>query len=145
MEPANDEEVGEVVEYEADPASAPPEPSAAVVEVESDPVSEPAAVVIPQHTGATPTGGQGGEAEHPMHAQLVETVQKIVDCYAGQEIPEAVEKLQSLIEARAYAQVRGEITNIWSELLKFHRKKGLRIHTQVNATFNSVNSIVKKM
>ena len=83
--------------------------------------------------------------EHPMHGQLSDTVQRIVECYAGQDVPPAVEKLRELVAARQYPQIRAEITNIWSELLKFHQKKGMRIQHQVTTTFNSVNGLVKKM
>ena len=86
-----------------------------------------------------------GAAEHPMHDQLAHTVQRIVDCYAEAELPPAVERLRALVESRSYAEVRAEITNIWSELLKYHQKKGIRIHHQVTTTFNAVNSLVKKM
>ena len=80
-----------------------------------------------------------------MHDQLAHTVQRIVDCYAEAELPPAVERLRALVESRSYAEVRAEITNIWSELLKYHQKKGIRIHHQVTTTFNAVNSLVKKM
>ncbi len=83
--------------------------------------------------------------EHPMHKTLAETVAKIIECYAGGEIPPAVERLHTMVEARQYDQVRADITNIWSELLKFHQKKGLRIQHTVTTTFNSVNSLIKKM
>ncbi len=123
--------------------------SATAEEMANDPASEPAVVVIPpslpQAVSMHDEDPLAGAVEHPMHAQLSETVQKIVDCYANQELPPAVEKLRDLVAARNYTQVRAEITNIWSELLKFHQKKGMRIAHQVTSTFNSVNSMVKKM
>ncbi|MBM4367975.1 MAG: hypothetical protein FJ102_17310, partial [Deltaproteobacteria bacterium] len=123
--------------------------SATAEEMANDPASEPAVVVmppsLPQAVSMHDEDPLAGAVEHPMHAQLAETVQKIVDCYANQELPPAVEKLRDLVAGRNYTQVRAEITNIWSELLKFHQKKGMRIAHQVTSTFNSVNSMVKKM
>jgi hypothetical protein len=84
-------------------------------------------------------------AAHPLHGDLVVAVAKIVDCYADAEVPPAVSHLQGLINAHAYEQVRAEITTIWTDLLKFHHKKGLRIQHQVTTTFNTINSLVKKM
>jgi hypothetical protein len=110
----------------------------APVVVESAPAA-PAAEPIPTDDPLA------GAAEHPMHAQLAQTVSRIVDCYADAELPPAVERLRSLVEARSYSVVRAEITNIWSDLLKYHQKKGIRIHHQVTTTFNAVNSLVKKM
>jgi hypothetical protein len=83
--------------------------------------------------------------EHPLHASLAETVQRMVDCYGQGEVPPAVLRLSEMTSERRYEQIRAEITNIWSELLKFHRKKGLRIQNQVTTTFNLVNGLVKKM
>ena len=83
--------------------------------------------------------------EHPLHKQLVEAVTKITESYADAEVPPAVTHLMSLIQNRSYEQVRAEITTIWSDLLKYHQKKGLRIQHQVTTTFNTINSLVKKM
>lgn len=84
-------------------------------------------------------------AEHPLHRQLIDAVTKIAECYTGGDLPPAVSHLMQLIESRSYDQVRAEITTIWSELLKFHQKKGMRIQHQVTTTFNTINSLVKKM
>lgn len=83
--------------------------------------------------------------DHPLHPQLVDAVGKVVDAYTDSEIPPAVEKLRGLVQERSYDRVRGEITQIWSELLKFHQRKGMRLPHQVTPTFNTINSLVKKM
>jgi hypothetical protein len=102
----------------------------------SPPVEEPEVVDV-QETPLPPA--------HPMHGQLMDAVAKIVEAYAGTELPPAVERLRGMADTREYERIRGEITNIWSELLKFHQKKGLRIQHQVTTTFNAVNALVKKM
>jgi hypothetical protein len=99
--------------------------------VEIDEADEPDASALPP--------------EHPLHQQLVEAVTRISESYADAELPPAVNHLMSLIETRSYDQVRAEITSIWSDLLKYHQKKGLRIQHQVTTTFNTINSLVKKM
>ena len=83
--------------------------------------------------------------EHPLHPQLMDAVSKILECYGGAEVPPAVIHLRTLIDTHEYDQVRAEITTIWSDLLKFHQKKGMRIQHQVTTTFNTINSLVKKM
>lgn len=135
------------VETKAEPPA--PEPPVAIVvppptmrEVielpnPSPPADEEPDVVEVQETPLPPA--------HPMHGQLVEAVAKIVEAYSGSELPPAVERLRSMAEGREYDRIRGEITNIWSELLKFHQKKGLRIQHQVTTMFNAVNALVKKM
>ena len=126
----------EAVEPAAEPVDERPDPvSVAAVEEEAAPEVE-----------AAPAGDPLADVvEHPMHAQLTATIQRIVDCYAGAELPGAVERLSALAESRLYTEIRAEITNIWSELLKYHQRKGIRIHPMVTTTFNSVNSLVKKM
>lgn len=131
------------------PISAPePEPAPAPA---PQPVWEPIVVAAPEPVAApVPEPMAAADpltaaVEHPMHQQLASTVQRIADCYADTELPPAVDRLRTLVEARSYPEVRAEITNIWSELLKYHQKKGIRIHHQVTTTFNSVNSLVKKM
>ena len=134
------------------PVIAEPEPAPvveAVVTEESVPDYAPIVVEsIPMAVAADPLAADdpmAAAAEHPMHPQLASTVQRIVDCYQDAELPPAVDRLRTLVDERRYSDVRAEITNIWSELLKYHQKKGIRIHHQVTTTFNSVNSLVKKM
>ncbi len=82
---------------------------------------------------------------HPSHAQVEKAVARVLEAYAGAELPPAVERLNTLVSQHAYDTIRTEIATIWQELLRFHHKKGLRMPTAVTTTFNTVNSIVKKM
>lgn len=82
---------------------------------------------------------------HPLHDELVDAVEKIIERYADTERPPAVDHLRALILRQAYDEVRAEITTIWSDLVKFHQKRGLRIQHQVTTTFNTINTLVKKM
>ncbi len=132
VEPEAHEE--EPVEVEAEPAEADGDPT--TNSGEQSPVSME--VEESEEVPAPPP-------EHPLHKQLVEAVTRIGESYADAELPPAVNHLMSLIETRAYDQVRAEITAIWSDLLKYHQKKGLRIQHQVTTTFNTINSLVKKM
>ena len=133
----------------AKPIVAPPPP---VVEVVQEPEEdEPGITVTVPAAPAPPSEPLSAEdplasaPEHPIHPQLASTVQRIAECYVDGDVPDAVVRLADLVEGRRYAEIRSEITHIWSELLKHHQKKGIRIHHQVTTTFNSVNSLVKKM
>lgn len=83
--------------------------------------------------------------EDPIHGQIHATVSRIVTCYAHTEMPPAVTRLRDLVEARDYGRVRSDITEIWNQLLKFHQKRGMRIQPQVTTTFNTINSLVRKL
>lgn len=119
-----------------------PTPSEEPVELEPEPEPEPEAAPAAE-VAAAPSVSE--VAEHPLHKQLLEAVTRIAESYAEAELPPAVSHLMNLIQTRAYDQVRAEITSIWSDLLKYHQKKGLRIQHQVTTTFNTINSLVKKM
>lgn len=91
---------------------------------------------------------QASQAEadpDPVYAQMTDTVGRIVACYDADTMPPAIVQLQEMVEARNYTGIRDDITNIWNQLLKFHQKRGLRIQPQVTTTFNSINSIVRKL
>ncbi len=128
---------------EAPAAAVLPEQQADSAEATEDPVTpanRPLPAIVEQ---AAPPAGP----EHPLHGQLLEAITRIHDTYAtdGDAAPPAVNQLMTLIRRQAYDEVRAEITGIWSELLKHHQKKGMRIQHQVTTTFNTINSLVKKM
>ncbi len=101
--------------------------------LEPEPEPEPEPELVPE------------PAEDPIHGQIQETVGKIVTCYLHTEMPPAVSRLKDLVEARDYGRVRSDITEIWNQLLKFHQKRGMRIQPQVTTTFNTINSLVRKL
>ena len=83
--------------------------------------------------------------QDPIHGQLQETVGRIMGCYVHTEMPPAVTRLWGLVEAQDYPKIRSDITEIWNQLLKFHQKRGMRIQPQVTTTFNTINSLVRKL
>ncbi len=81
----------------------------------------------------------------PIQQTLLENAERIVSCYEERELPPAVLELRELLQQEDYQKVREEITTLWNNLLKFHQKRGMRIQHQVTTTFNTINSIVRKM
>ncbi len=115
--------------------------AAPVTSVEEDAPDE----IEPEPIDADEPAASATRAPHPLHDQLVDAVEKIAERYNEGDLPPAVSHLRSLIENRSYDEIRAEITSIWSDLVKFHQKHGLRIQHQVTTTFNTINSLVKKM
>jgi hypothetical protein len=72
-------------------------------------------------------------------------VERIVNAYEDTEVPPAVSELRNMIVAAHFEQVRGEITNIWNSLLKYHQRTGTRLQHQVTTTFNTINTLVRKL
>lgn len=85
------------------------------------------------------------QPEDPIHGQMQDTINRIVTCYVHSEMPPAVSRLKDLVDARDYTRIRADITDIWNQLLKFHQKRGMRIQPQVTTTFNTINSLVRKL
>ena len=81
----------------------------------------------------------------PLHQELITTVDSIVACYDGVETPPAIEQLRSLIVEGKFKTVKAEIANIWNNLLKHHQRTGTRLQHQVTTTFNTVNTLVRKI
>ena len=91
--------------------------------------------------------GEPGEIAYvsPIHRELCETVERIVEAYDEDEVPPAVMELKDMIVKAHFEQVRGEITNIWNNLLKYHQRTGTRLQHQVTTTFNTINTLVRKL
>ena len=83
--------------------------------------------------------------DDPLYGEMLDTVHRIEACYQGSELPPAVQQLHQLVDARNYSGIRDDITDIWNRLLKFHQKRGLRIQPQVTTTFNTINTLVRKL
>ena len=83
--------------------------------------------------------------DNPLHQQVIETLDRIVQCYADAELPPAIAELQVWVNARDYRAIRENITDIWNQIIKFHRGSGLRIQPQVTTNFNTLNATVRKM
>jgi hypothetical protein len=94
----------------------------------------------PGEAAPAPTG-----AASPIARELLDTVDRIVVCYENSDVPPAVSELRDLITAEDYDQIRSDITSIWNSLLKYHQQTGTRLQHQVTTTFNTINSIVRKM
>ena len=126
-----------------------PEPIRVSVEMtdESEPPAKkqkplpPIATPKPQK----PNKEQPGGKISPIHMELIGTVNSLVTCYDGKEVPPAITELQSLIDNADFSAVRAEITNIWNNLLKHHQRTGTRLQHQVTTTFNTVNTLVRKI
>lgn len=81
--------------------------------------------------------------EDDLFLKLDEALKKIQACYVDIPQPEAVTRLERLIAAREYGQLRVSITEIWNALLKFHQEKSLRPHHLVTHAFNQIHGLIQ--
>lgn len=123
-----------------------PEPKPGPAPVEVSPPVAPAAAAEVEIEEDEPSEPIAPPPEHPLHGPLHDAIEKIADAYRdAAEVPPAVGTLTDLARRRAYDRIRADISTIWADLVKFHQKRNLRIQHQVTTTFNTINSLVKKM
>lgn len=86
----------------------------------------------------------GAEMENDStHQQLTEILRELRGCYEGDEPPPVLDELAGLAERRQYDEIVARLPQIWNDLVRYHRERGLRIRRQVTTTFNNIMTIVK--
>jgi hypothetical protein len=148
MQPHGGISADEQPETPAPTPDARPEPIRVAVEMTDEPeAAAPQKKPLPPIAAprATKPKVSSGGTISPIHKELIGTVNGLVTCYDGKEVPPAITELQSLIDAADFSKVRAEITNIWNNLLKHHQRTGTRLQHQVTTTFNTVNTLVRKI
>jgi hypothetical protein len=76
------------------------------------------------------------------HQQLLEILAELRSCYEGEQ-PPVLDELAMLVQARRYDEVVVRLPQIWNDLVRYHRERGLRIRKQVTTTFNNIMTVVK--
>jgi hypothetical protein len=106
-------------------------------------------VVVEEPTPAPPIASAAapvaGEDMAALQEQLMSAVMRILPAYGETEVPPVVNTLTNLVALRDYGAIRGQITQLWNELNKFHRERGVRIPKAVTDAFNDINKIVRKL
>ena len=113
--------------------------------------SQPAGADLPSmEMGALPAGDSDEEelSEDELaeiNAQLLRSLGKIDDAYADAELPPPVVFLKSLVNERRFDYIKTQINSIWSDLLKYHQKKGLYISNAVTHQFQQIQIAMRKL
>ncbi len=84
-----------------------------------------------------------GVGDENLHAQLSDALGRIQKCYAGGDMPPAVDELSHLIEQGDYDSLRANITEVWNGLLGFHQQRGIRPNPQVTHAFNMIHNLMQ--
>ena len=77
--------------------------------------------------------------------QLVGALDKIEKAYGASDVPPPVVFLKSLVDEGRYDYVKVQINSIWSDLLKYHQKKGLYISNAVTHQFQQIQMAMRKI
>jgi len=147
------------------PAPPPPRPSRRVIpedddsrhdaptvsdEMDEEPPSEAADMDDPLSLSTdelaleeVPDANVSEAIDEELQRALQDAVDRIVGCYTAGEVPPPVEDLQALVAAGDYAMLRAKITLVWSGLLGYHQKRGIRPHHQVTHAFNVIHGLLQ--
>jgi hypothetical protein len=113
-----------------------PNPASAPVDLEEEPLEQSS----PREEGAL----DPGTVDDPFLADIMAETNNIIDSYEGSK-PEALTDLVGLIQSEDYGNLREEMKNIWSKLLKHHQRHKTRIPGQVILSFNHINSRLNQL
>jgi len=95
-------------------------------------------VVVPESDLTRP-------AEDPLQGKLMEILARIDGCYGEGDEPPAINQLRTMVSDSRYRELQEEIANIWNDLLRYHQQRSLRVPHRVTNSFNTINSLVRKM
>jgi len=96
------------------------------------------------HGSAGIKGLDDGEVE-ALAQQLIGALGKIEEAYNKEDVPPPVVFLKSLVEEGRLDYVKVQINSIWSDLLKYHQKKGLYISNAVTHQFQQIQMAKRKI
>ena len=82
----------------------------------------------------------------PAAKEMMEIVERIKSNYEGSGVgsPPSLEQLAKLVRSNDFEGLKGDIVNIWNDLLKWHQKVGIRLQHAVTTAFNSLNTLLRK-
>ena len=89
--------------------------------------------------------GLSAEEEAELDGQLTRALAKIDEAYADKEIPPPVVFLTSLVDEKRFDYIKTQINSIWSDLLKYHQKKGLYISNAVTHQFQQIQMAMRRL
>jgi hypothetical protein len=76
---------------------------------------------------------------------MVETVGRMTSCYDENALPPAVSQMQILVDSRDYATIRSNFNKMWTELIQYHRDKGIQLQPRVSHNFRTIDTIVRNL
>jgi len=89
--------------------------------------------------------GLSPEVEAELTEQLTTALTSIAESYTQDEVPPPVVFLQSLVDERRFDYIKMQINSIWSDLLKYHQKKGLYISNTVTHQFQQIQLAMRQI
>jgi len=89
--------------------------------------------------------GLSAEEAAELAGQLTKALAKIDEAYTDEEVPPPVVFLTSLVNEKRFDYIKTQINSIWSDLLKYHQKKGLYISNAVTHQFQQIQMAMRRL
>jgi hypothetical protein len=102
-------------------------------------------MLVAQDEDDTDVPGMSDDEVDRLIAQVSGALDKIQESYTSGDAPPPVVFLRSLIDERRMTYVKAQINSIWSDLLKYHQKKGLYISNAVTHQFQQIQMAMRKI
>ena len=139
-----------VVELDEDqPTAAHSVPAIAVAEAEAEAeeeaATEPETAPVEAAPAAVSPAPAPAPTNDPIYMLMLETVGRMSTCYDDQDMPPPVATLRSMVESQDYDGIRTGFSTLWSELVSYHRDRGMQLQPRVSHTFRTIDTIVRNL
>jgi hypothetical protein len=81
----------------------------------------------------------------PIQQELNDELDDMISAYRGSELPPSLSTLKGLFNDGDHAKAKDRVTDLWNELLKHHNKTGTRLQHRITVSFNTLNTLLRKM
>ena len=81
----------------------------------------------------------------PLQKELNDKLAEMISAYDGAEVPPPLSIMKGLFDDGKHEESKGEITDLWNKLLKYHQRTGTRLQHQITTIFNEINTLLRKM
>ena len=113
---------------------------------ESEPMTEqPTGPMTPPRRSPAAAVPEDVSSQDPIYLLMLETVGRMTSCYDEQSLPPAVAKIQQLVETRITMPFGPIFNKMWTELVQYHRDKGIKLQPRVSHNFRTIDTIVRNL
>ena len=124
---------------EAPPVQSAPLPEETAAPMEEEPTSS---IKPPKRAPSAPTEE---ESQDPIYLLMLETIGRMTSCYDEGDLPPAVAQIQDLVSARDYETIRSDFNKMWTDLVQYHRDRGIQLQPRVSHNFRTIDTIVRNL
>ena len=81
----------------------------------------------------------------PIDALLLITAERMLTETYSDEVPPALLQIINLILDRDYDTIRSDFNRMWTDLVQYHRDKGIKLQPRVSHNFRTIRTTVRHL